>query len=102
MTLIYADGFDSYGGQPRRGGAIPKAKAMGQETLEGMSAVHFLDMWGRTSMEQLREQQKRSVYAVRGGAIVEWFAPPFHLKFPSLRLVRVFVKSHKVEWKTLP
>lgn len=40
-----------------------------------------------------------SVYAVPGGAVVEYKWPCFKIKFRSLRLAQVFAKNYKIDWQ---
>lgn len=57
----------------------------------------FIRDWARVIDAQPVEDPY-SVYAVPGGAFVEYKWPCFKIKFRSLRLARAFAKKYKIDW----
>lgn len=58
----------------------------------------FFRRWAEAAKPQPVEAPY-SVYAVPGGAVVEYKWPCFKIKFRSLRLARMFAKNYKIDWQ---
>lgn len=66
------------------------------ETVAGSAEMEHIRRW--MELAKAPKEKPYSVYAVPGGAVIEYKWPCFKLKFRSLRLAQVFAKNYTVEW----